>query len=548
MAEALPTLILTGASGLVGRNFLLAAQGLFRIYAIARRSQRQTGIAAHPNVTWIQVDIADAEAVRRVSAQIKKQGGADYVIHLAAYYDFDNEEHPEFHKTNVEGTRHLLEAAKRLAVKHFLFSSSIAACEVPEPGDAIREESPPDARFPYARSKRAGEELMAEYSHFFRCSIVRLAAVFSDWCEYAPLYVFFKTWLSNSWRGKILGGRGTSAVPYIHARDINRIFLALIQREDELPSLGTYIASPDGATSHRELFERATQFHFNRTINPFFMPKPLAWTGVFFLDVVGRLVGRRPFERPWMMEYLDRPLSVDASRTREILGWSTTPRLHLLRRTLFLIEKMKSDPQEWTLRNERAMKAPVERPHLIIHDAMVEAGDAIADAIVAYLQSPVRHLRFPRYAAMPREELRWYVGIIFQLLMAAVRTGDRAPLMQYIQTLAHRRHASGFPASELCDALLVISETTIEELLYKPKVTGFEQIARDSITMSIALAIDGVQDEYETIAEQALDPAPGIYASENGRSVEQIVAELNAFYRPSPEDRQDDGVASPHSG
>ncbi|PIZ68985.1 MAG: hypothetical protein COY19_02795, partial [Candidatus Marinimicrobia bacterium CG_4_10_14_0_2_um_filter_48_9] len=86
----------------------------------------------------------------------------------------------------------------------------------PQNGQVLTEKSSPDAGFPYARSKREGEVLCRKYSEYFPISIVRFAAVFSDWCEYGPLYMFIKSWLSHRWNHRILAGRGDSAVTYIH--------------------------------------------------------------------------------------------------------------------------------------------------------------------------------------------------------------------------------------------------------------------------------------------------------------------------------------------
>jgi len=533
MAETLPSIVLTGASGFVGRNFLAAARERFRIFAFARRPQHSVGVPYHPNVHWIQVDIGHREALATVMGHVREQGGADFFIHLAAHYDFENEERPEFEHTNVNGTRFVLEQAQELGLKRFIFASSIAACNFPAPGVALTEETPADADFPYARSKRAGEKMVRAAAGDFPCSIVRLAAVYSDWCEYAPLYVFLSTWLSGGWKARILGGRGKSAVPYIHTRDINRMLFTILRRTDELPHLATYIASPDGATTHLDLFALATRFHFRRQVEPIRFPKPLAHVGVIGRDLLGRLIGRRPFERPWMMKYVDLALTVDASRTRRELGWAPMPRLHILRRILFLIEKMKSEPQEWFVRNETAMKRPPARPALAIHDAMMEAKEAIVDAITAYIQSPVREERFPNYTRIRFEELNWYVNIVYELLMAAVRTGDRSLLLLYLRDLARRRFEMGFPAPELCDALLAISDITVEELLYKPEVAAFEDVVRDSLTLSVALAIDGVQDAYEDF-DGSGDALPGDDREQAAslHELESRVARLNAFYRP----------------
>jgi hypothetical protein len=169
--------------------------------------------------------------------------------------------------------------------------------------------------------------------------------------------------------------------------------------------------------------------------------------------------------------------------------------------------------------------------------------------IVAYLQSPVRHDRFPNYAAMSSSELRWHIGVVYDLLSAAVRTGDRELLLTYIHDLAGRRFAGGFPPAELCDAVRVINDITVEELLYKPEVADFKDEIRDSLTLSVALAIDGVQDAYEILHETTPDIAVDLGSPEdNGKDLESIVEQLNAFYRPTARDPKGQSAINSVSG
>jgi len=180
------------------------------------------------------------------------------------------------------------------------------------------------------------------------------------------------------------------------------------------------------------------------------------------------------------------------------------------------------------------MKRPVTRPSLVIHDAMVQARDAILDAIVAYLQSPVRQHRFPDYAAMSYSDLRWCTGVVYDLLSAAVRTGDRGLLLSYSYNIAKQRFAEGFPASEICDALLAICDVTVEELLYKPEVADYEDEVRDSIRLSVALAVDGVQDAFDLLQSEVAPGTERDWAEIDGEleDLESIVEKLNAFYKP----------------
>jgi len=211
MDTRLPGILVTGASGFVGRNFLKAVIGKFRLFCIARQSQNEAGIPKDENVRWTQVDVANWEMLREVKRCIKSNGGAEYVLHLAGYYDFSNAPNQEYERTNVLGTRNILTLAKEIGAKRFIFASSLAACRFPPAGEVLDERSEPDADFPYAWSKRVGESMMREFSEFYSIAIVRVAAVFSDWCEYPPLYVFLKTWLSGAWDARILAGKGESA-------------------------------------------------------------------------------------------------------------------------------------------------------------------------------------------------------------------------------------------------------------------------------------------------------------------------------------------------
>lgn len=143
MPDSLPCLILTGASGIVGRIFLPAAHDRFRIYAIARRPKQKANVPFHPNIHWLQVDTGQREARATVMSHIQERGGADYVLHLAAHYDFENVELADYQHTNVNGTRHMLEESKKMGISHFIFASSVAACEFPAAGQVITEKTPP---------------------------------------------------------------------------------------------------------------------------------------------------------------------------------------------------------------------------------------------------------------------------------------------------------------------------------------------------------------------------------------------------------------------
>jgi nucleoside-diphosphate-sugar epimerase len=526
MENKRPSIIVTGASGIVGKGFVEAARDEFLIYAIARRSQREAGIEEHPNIKWIQVDIANWISLRWVMHNIKRSGGADYVLHLAAYYDFEYTDNPEYERSNVKGTRYILEQSKILRIKRFVFASSTAACNFPASGSKINEKTPVDADYAYAEAKKKGEEMVREFSKWFPCSIVRFAAVFTDWCEYGVLYVFLSTWLSKKWNSRVLGGKGESAVPYIHSKDLNKLLLTIFRSSSKLPHFDTYIASPDGSTSHRQLFDLATRFYYGRIIKPVFMPKFLALPGVIARDIIGRLIGKRPFERPWMLKYLDYKLDIDASYTRKTLSWEPTPRHHILRRILFLIEKMKSDPMEWYRKNTTALKRISLRPNLLIYEIMSKLKDEITTGIKRTLLDPERNSEFPNYQKQDKDMLYSYVNLIYQLLSSSVRMNDRMLLLDYIREISTVRFNEGFGCKEICSALFKIGEIVRLKLNAEPELKTLGQEIHDYISITIQLTVDEVEDTFESFSKQV--SIPGETEIE---AIESKINHMETFYK-----------------
>lgn len=215
----LPRMILTGASGFLGRHLLEYLRDRWEVFAIARRSPLECRIVEWPGLRWFQVDICEASHLKSVFDAILGAGGVDVVIHLAAHYDFTGEDHPEYWRTNVGGLRNVPDLCKPLRIRRFFFASFVAASRFPPPGRALREDSPPDGEHIYAVTKRVGEGMLREYGDTVPSTIIRFGAMFSVWCEHPPLYKFLETWLSRAWNARILGGRGLSAIPYLHVRD-----------------------------------------------------------------------------------------------------------------------------------------------------------------------------------------------------------------------------------------------------------------------------------------------------------------------------------------
>jgi nucleoside-diphosphate-sugar epimerase len=493
-----PRVIVTGASGFVGRHLLSVLQEHFQIFGIARRSQRRSHAPEHPNITWFQADIGEHRQVEAAFAQIRRLGGAEAVFHLAAHYDFTGDESPEYYRTNVQGLRHVLDLSAGLGVKHFIFSSSVAACPLPaRPGEVIDEATPPHGEHIYARTKRAGEEMLAGYTDRLKPVIVRFAALFSDWCEYPPLFMFLQTWLGTGWNHRVLGGRGRSAIPFMHVQDVVLFLLHVYDRLDELTPCEVLIGSPDGCTSHRELYDAATLAYTGSRGAPLFVPRSLALPGMYARDLVGRVAGTRPFERPWMARYIDTEMRIDASRTRARLDWQPRPRLGIIRRMPFLIENYKTDLIEWNRKNREAMKVVSIPENLKLHWLLQAHEDEILEAFDTILTRPESRERFRHYHELTPEEHDWNHRIIFRHLLNAVRTRERGVFMGYCHDLAEQRVSQGFSAEEVCGALEALNLVCFRVLRRDPESKELRQAILDYVTSTLRSGCDQAQEVFE---------------------------------------------------
>jgi nucleoside-diphosphate-sugar epimerase len=501
-------LVLTGASGFVGRHLLEDLKADYRIFAIARRSQHDCGAPVHPNIAWLRVDIAEREDLARTFREITTAGGAKTLVHLAAYYDFTGQDHPEYRRTNVDGTRNVLEAARESGIGRFVFGSSVAACGFPRPTGPVDETTPPDGAHVYAWSKREGERLVRELAVPMPSLIARFGAIYSDWCEYPPLYVFLRTWLSPSWRSRILAGRGEMAIPYVHIRDLVAFFRRLLAFACPPGPTEVLVASTSGSTSLERLFRLATLSFFGRPLAPVFMPRPLSSLGLVAMDALGRAIGRPPFERAWMRHYVDKRLEVDNRRTRDLLGWSPNPRFRIERRLPFLIERLKSEPFEWLARNTALLTRQPLRPDLRIYHALLDGEDQVVRAVLARM-APASAGPWSGFARMDPAEREWYVRLLYRLLLSSVQNSNRMLLLNYLAMTARRRFELGFTGDELSLLLDVLREEIRAWLARRRELLGFERELHERVTVPLDLGKDEVLDQWERRLAGAIEPPRG---------------------------------------
>jgi hypothetical protein len=252
------------------------------------------------------------------------------------------------------------------------------------------------------------------------------------------------------------------------------------------------------------------------------MPKPLAALGLITMSFLGRLSGKEILEKPWMAEYIDKKLSVDASATYHALGWKPRPRYHILRRLLFLTEKIISYPQDWAFRNETFHKRVAYRKSTIIYDILIELRESLIVKITEEVMRPGNDHRFPNYQKMDQELLKWYITMHYHLITASVRNRDRTMIPSYAKLIAYRRFVEGFEVKEVKDLMFLTATTMKNFLLARQELKDSKQRVDDYIIVTAQFAADELEDTYEMLAAHPLKEAVSIATMESLTSIENL--------------------------
>ncbi|MFN7950471.1 MAG: NAD-dependent epimerase/dehydratase family protein [bacterium] len=142
----------TGAAGHVGGNLVRALlERRHQVRAIVYQDTRAVdGLA----VERVPADVLDADQVQRAFE------GVDWVFHLAAKVSIEGDPDGSVHRTNVLGTRHVVEACLARGVKRLVHFSSVHALRN-DPYDVPMDEGRPLAdeghAFAYDLSKAGSE-------------------------------------------------------------------------------------------------------------------------------------------------------------------------------------------------------------------------------------------------------------------------------------------------------------------------------------------------------------------------------------------------------
>ena len=150
---------ITGATGFVGSHVAraLAAQGA-ELRLLVRPTSRLDNIADLLAETATG-DLRDPGSLKKAMA------GCEFVFHVAADYRLWVRDPDQMYRSNVEGTRSIIQAARETGVRRVIYTSSVATMAFTREGQIAGEDSPvsiKDMVGHYKRSKFMAEQIALE--------------------------------------------------------------------------------------------------------------------------------------------------------------------------------------------------------------------------------------------------------------------------------------------------------------------------------------------------------------------------------------------------
>jgi len=298
----LKTVLVTGGCGFIGSQFVklvVRERPEYRLINLdlltyAGNLENLAGIeavASNNAHRLIRGDIADADLVGRITAEEK----VEVIVNFAAETHVDRSllDSAPFLRTNVEGTRVLLEAATRARVERFLQVSTDEVYGSLQPSDSpFTEEHPLRPNSPYAASKAAADLLVRAYQKSYGVPAL-ISRCGNNYGPYQFPEKFLPLFITNALDDQPLPlyGDGQQIRDWIHVEDHARALLQVLER-GQVGEI--YNVSAGGERTNLHMAEWVLRL----------MKKPLSLL---------RYVGDRPGH--------DRRYSIDAHKLRGELGW-----------------------------------------------------------------------------------------------------------------------------------------------------------------------------------------------------------------------------------
>ncbi|MEJ6584091.1 MAG: NAD(P)-dependent oxidoreductase [Crocinitomicaceae bacterium] len=213
--------IITGASGFVGKDLLKFLDlNLYEISVITRDKQKLEN-KFDSSVRIVEADLMDVSSLKKAFEN------QDVLINLAA----EVRNHDLLEKTNVQGTKNLIEAIQHARINKVIHLSSVGVVGKPYSNIAIKinEDVEPTPQNDYERTKNISEQLLNEaaVSNAFDLVVLRPTNVFGENHPFNALLNLMQT-VEN---GKPLITTKGAKVNYVYVSDVSASIISALENK-----------------------------------------------------------------------------------------------------------------------------------------------------------------------------------------------------------------------------------------------------------------------------------------------------------------------------
>lgn len=296
-------ILVTGGSGFFGE--LLVRRLLERGDEVVN-FDLQPDPQSHARLTSIQADLRDPSAVDRVFDAHPFEG----VIHCAAMLAHAVKDKKFLWESNVDGTRHVAEAARRTGVKPVVFVSTNCLW-AHDFGRPVREDDAPSPVEIYGQSKAEAEKILCAHSDALNAVVIRTPTII-DAGRLGLLAILFD--FIREGRRVWVVGKGDNRYQFVYAQDLaNACLLGLTHPKSDVFNVGSDDVKPMRAVYDAVIAQAGTGA---RTAS---LPKGLTLAAMKALY----WVGLSPLG-PYQYRMIASNFEFDTTKIRAALGWKPT--------------------------------------------------------------------------------------------------------------------------------------------------------------------------------------------------------------------------------
>jgi len=305
------TVFVTGANGFTGSYVCkhLVQRGN-HVRALVRKTSN-LDLLKGVDVELVHGDLANGEIADTLTPSLK---GVDVVYHIAAVYRTEGVPKKYFWEVHVEGTRHLLEAARRANVTRFVHCSTVGVQgEIKNP--PATEDAPYAPGDLYQESKVDGEKLARKFfqEHQLPGVVVRPVGIYGPGdTRFLKLFKFI-----HNGKFRMLGS-GKVLYHLTHVDDLARGILLAGEKKEALGEVFTI--GGNGYLTLAELVERVAQALNVPTPRKNFPVWPV-WLAGLLCEILCRPLGLEPPLYRRRVEFFIKDRAFDISKAKRLLDY-----------------------------------------------------------------------------------------------------------------------------------------------------------------------------------------------------------------------------------